>query len=342
MLTLEDLLEYSEKLDTTEKTKVSLYFVTRHLKSGMSKSAKVLDKYDFKLHKASLSPEISVYFKSILSNQIKSYTSKDDIEIKEYTVIDDDLDNKIYSYALNNALSFAEVINNQIKSDKINEVDNLIELQKELWAYCIKVQIDDEFTYSFRKTSSSKITTNSPQGRIQKISALFDKTAGELKTFDGNVINFDDKIDCIYIYDRFYVFKKKSFETILGLEEEFKQAATETLNVIKDCGIVDNLKIIEDMITHMPSVLKTLSHIAEKGNHSILTVKKVNEINEISYKFKGVKFDTNTDGKIILKTPEEAKHFLRLINDYYKQGLTTHKFYATEVGSIVSPTASTH
>ncbi|MEC6795468.1 Kiwa anti-phage protein KwaB-like domain-containing protein [Photobacterium sp. S4TG1] len=339
MLALEDLLEYAEKLDEQKKAKISLFFITRILKSGMTRNAKVLDKYNFELQQVSLSPDISEYFKGILSNQIKSHASRDEVELKEYTVIDDDLDDKIYTYALNNALSFANVINEQMKKDNIPLITNLSDIQSNLWAYCIKVRMGEEYTYSFRKISKSKVTTDQVQGVKQRFSALFDKTGGELKAFDGNIISFDDKIDCIYIDDRFYVFKKKSFESIVGLEEEFKIAATATINTIKECGIVDNLNIIEEMISHKPSILKTLSHIAEKGNHSNLCLTDVNKMNNILDKFKGKKFDISNDGKIILKTAEDARNFLKLLNDYYKQGMTTQKYYATEGGSIVNPTS---
>ena len=96
MLKLEELLEYAEQLKDDKSAKVSLYFVTRHLKAGMSRVAKVTDKYDFKAVRAPIAPDIASFFKSTLSNQIISHASKDDIEMKKYTVIDDDIDNKIY------------------------------------------------------------------------------------------------------------------------------------------------------------------------------------------------------------------------------------------------------
>ncbi|WP_407233801.1 hypothetical protein [Escherichia coli] len=60
--------------------------------------------------------------------------------MKKYTVIDDDIDNKIYAYAMNNAISFSKVINNDIKNDKPVVLTSLAEVQNDLWAYCIKVQ----------------------------------------------------------------------------------------------------------------------------------------------------------------------------------------------------------
>jgi hypothetical protein len=337
MLKLEELLEYAEELQSDKKAKVSLYFVTRHLKTGMSRSAKVTDKHDFKLVKAPIAPDIATFFKQTLSNQIISHASKDDIEMKNYTVIDDDIDNKIYAYAMNNAISFAKVINENIKSDKIPELKALTDIQDDLWAYCIKVQQGTELTYSFRKISKGKVTTNEPQDVLQRISAMFDKTGGELKTFDGSVVNFDDKIDCIYINEKFYVFHKKSFEAIVGLEAEFTEAAQKTLNTIKEFDLVEGLDILEQAILHKPSLRKTLAHIAEKGNHTTLDKNEVLSMNDVLKMFQGEEFTINEDGKIVIEDEKQGRNFLKLLNDYYKQGMTTKKYYATDSGSIVSP-----
>ncbi|ENB2043837.1 Kiwa anti-phage protein KwaB-like domain-containing protein [Vibrio alginolyticus] len=339
MLELEELLEYAEELKDDDSAKLSLYFVTRHLKSGMNKNSKVTDKYDFKLVQAAISSSIKSFFQKTLANQIISHGSRDDIEMKNYTVIDDDINNKIYAYADNNAISFSKVINEQIKDPNIPELNALNDIRNDLWAYCIKVEQNKKFTYSFRKISSGKVTTNATdevKGFFNKLSAGFDKTGKELKEFDGSVINFDDKIDCIYIEDKFYVFHKKSFESIVGLEAEFTEAAQKTLNKIKEFELVEGLEHIESAMLHKPSLRKTLAHIAEKGNHTSLDEQEIVSMNEVLNKFKGESFEMK-EGKIVINNEAEGKNFLRLLNDYYKQGMTTKKYYATDSGSLVNP-----
>ncbi|MCF5719841.1 Kiwa anti-phage protein KwaB-like domain-containing protein [Aeromonas veronii] len=337
MLKLEELLEYAEQLKDDKSAKVSLYFVTRHLKVGMSRVAKVTEKYDFKAVRAPIAPDIASFFKITLSNQIISHASKDDIEMKNYTVIDDDIDNKIYSYAMNNALSFSKVINDDIKSDRPKVLTSLSEIQADLWAYCIKLQKGSDLTYSFRKISKGKITTNEPQDVAQRIFALFDKSDKELRTFDGSAVNFDDKIDCIYINEQFYVFHKKSFESIVGLEAEFTEAAQKTLNTIKDFDLVEGLDIIEQAILHKPSLRKTLANIAEKGNHTNLDKDEVQSMNGVLKMFQDEEFTINDDGKIVIQNEKQGRNFLKLLNDYYKQGMTTKKYYGTDSGSLVNP-----
>ncbi|WP_407253735.1 hypothetical protein [Escherichia coli] len=83
MLKLEELLEYAEQLKDDDAAKISLYFITRHLKAGMSRTARVVDKFDFKIIKAPIAPDIAKFFKYTLSNQIISHASKDDIVMKK-------------------------------------------------------------------------------------------------------------------------------------------------------------------------------------------------------------------------------------------------------------------
>ena len=60
-------------------------------------------------------------------------------------------------------------------------------------------------------------------------------------------------------------------------------------------------------------------------------------MNDVLKKFDGVEFTINAEGKIVLENTADARNFLKLLNDYYKQGMTTKKYYATDSGSLVSP-----
>ncbi len=337
MLTAEELLEYAEGISNDKAVKISLIFIMRELKPGMRSNTRAIDKYDFNVKKVSLSSDVSDYFKSVLSNQIITHSSREDIEVKPYTVIDDDIDNKIYTYALNNALSFSKVVTEHVKSDKISSINSLEEIKDNLWAYCIKVYSNKRFAYSFRKFGKSRITTDTPEDIIKKFTARFDKSDSELRPFDGSAISFDDKIDCLYLDEQFYVFKKKSFEAIVGLEDEFHEVAHQSLESMKSSDIVVGLEIIENEMIFMPSVRKTMTSIRQKGNDKDLSKEEVHSMNDVLKKFDGVEFTINAEGKIVLENTADARNFLKLLNDYYKQGMTTKKYYATDSGSLVSP-----
>ncbi|MCC9241914.1 hypothetical protein [Escherichia coli] len=70
MLKLEELLEYAEQLKDDDAAKISLYFITRHLKAGMSRTARVVDKFDFKIIKAPIAPDIAKFLSILYQTRL--------------------------------------------------------------------------------------------------------------------------------------------------------------------------------------------------------------------------------------------------------------------------------
>lgn len=343
----EELLEYTELLnDKGKKLKLSLFFVTRELKAGVKAKDPVMDKYNFNLVKASLTEGLIEHFKGLLATQIEKHSAKDDVTISEYRVIDDDSGNNIYSYALNNALSFSDIITNKIEDESAYSIVNHLSDLKgasangpKLWAYCIRVEnpCDGEVFYSFRKIADGKLITSDESIR-DKISAYFDTNQKELKAFDGNLINFDDKLDCVCIKNRFYVFHKKSFESILGMDEEFLEISKNTLKTIQSSNVINEhgMGILDHLITHKPSIRKQLISITEKNNHLDIQITEVNRVR--TEQMNKPPFDIE-DGKIKFSednAESDARDFLKIMNDYYKKGLTSGKIYKTDAGSLVN------
>jgi hypothetical protein len=157
---MKTLEEFLDGLKSAHSNTIRLYLITRHVKEGVPKSKRMLDKYDFRTSKVDLTQELQDYFKRVQLTQVEKTLAKADLEISEYSVIDDDLENKIYTYALNNALSFAEVVNIHLPSStKIKSVNSLKGIKDYLWAYCIRTTIGMSPVYSFRKINKGKSRT---------------------------------------------------------------------------------------------------------------------------------------------------------------------------------------
>ncbi|EKP0246581.1 hypothetical protein NTJ15_000606 [Aeromonas veronii] len=95
---------------------VNLYFISRHVKEGIAKTARVVDKFSFRTNSVDISPDLVTFFTEIAKKQLNKSLKTEGYELEGYTVISDDLTNKLYTYALNNALSFSDVIENQLPS----------------------------------------------------------------------------------------------------------------------------------------------------------------------------------------------------------------------------------
>jgi len=314
----------------------NLYIITRHLKPEVKHYTKVLDKYDFRVNKVDSDEELKSYFIKIIENQLSRALSKEDIEICQYSIIDDDLDNKIYTYALNNALSFADVITNQLSHNTDpRSINSLKEIKDDIWAYCLKIDLGNSVAFTFRKLSSGKVgTDDNNKSLIDKIRCSFDTNDARLEILKKETISFDDKIDCIYLENKFFVFKKGNFETLIGLEEELKENAEEMIQNLSQKDFIDGLSALTDEIENDKSLLKIFARIARNKKYKELDSTAIPKMQEISSKFKeNLKI---RDNKIIIEDKKDLRLFSRLLNDYYKKGEITGTYYGTNSGRILT------
>ena len=317
---------------------VYLYFVTRHIKEGL-KNKKVLEKYNFRVQKVDLSFELQGYFKEVLIKQLDNVLSKDDLEITDYKIISDDLKNTLYTYALNNALSFSKIFQDQlVNPTSIDNVQSLKEIKGNLWAYCIRISIDSENYYSFRKISEGKVATGDSQSKKEKLLSYFDSNDLDLKQLKSEVISFDDRVDCIYINEKFFVFSKGNFETILGLEEEYKENAEDVITTLEKTNLIEGIDLIKESSKINKNLLKTLASIAKKQNHSSFNVNEIDKMKKVLKRMENKDLKVTQENKIKLEDNSDLQGFLKLLNDFYKQGLVTEKYYGTNSGAIIHPT----
>jgi hypothetical protein len=153
---LEDILE---KVENTNVNNTYLYFVTRILKSGVKKRSKMLDKYDFKIYQIDVAPEIREHLHSLTQEEISKLIAKK-MDIHEHEAISADGTEEVYTYSMTNkAMSFADVVDNQLKK-KLPKVISLNEIiaEEELWAYCVAFHSgDNDWLYTFKKITAGKV-----------------------------------------------------------------------------------------------------------------------------------------------------------------------------------------
>ena len=131
---LNDILQ---KIEENGKGNIILYFITRILKPNVKASTKMLDKYDFKVYQIDINEEIREHLYNLSVEQIGTIL-KYKTELHEYDVITDD-SQQLFTYQMTNkAMSFADVINNQLVNNppKIKSLEEII-MNEELWAYCV-------------------------------------------------------------------------------------------------------------------------------------------------------------------------------------------------------------
>ena len=157
---IKDLLE---KIQSTNVEDSKLYFVTRLLKEGIKKNAKMIDKYIFKIYQIDIDDEIRQYLYDCSQEELQRVIKKD-YQLLDYDVISDDTEH-LFTYKINNkALPFQDIVRNKLSSNppKAQSIAGILSDDEELWAYCIGFNDveNSDWIYTFRKIQPSKIVVD--------------------------------------------------------------------------------------------------------------------------------------------------------------------------------------
>jgi len=336
------LKELSEKLESIKIDNSFLYFITRVLKPNTKKTSKVLDKFLFKVYQIDVNDEIRKHLYSLTKEQLE-YLSKRKTELHEYDVITDDTE-QLFTYSMTNkAMSFADVVNNQLKSNppKIKSLEDIIS-DEELWAYCVGFHNKGtDWIYTFRKILSGKVAIDEKDGNkrnaLQKtIRTIFNSKSQKLELIEGETVNLDKQVDCIFYEDTFYIAKKTQFEQIVGLEEEFRIQASEVITELKATNMIEGLEILSRQITINPSIHKKLVRLSRIGNYKDLDEKIIKKMQKVCKQY-GDKLKLK-DGKLFIEDESDIDLALKMLSDYYKRGEVSGKAYGTFAGKQLKTT----
>ena len=330
------LSELSDKITETQVEDSKLYFITRILKEGVKRSSKLMDKYIFKVYQVDIDDTIRQYLYDSTNEQILDVIKKD-FEIIEYDVIADD-SGHLFTYSISNkALSFADVVTNQLSAlpPKIQSIEGIVSDYEELWAYCIGFNNIEkhDWIYTFRKIQKSKYAidekeTTNIKDRI--IRTIFSTKSLKLELLEGDAISLDKQIDCVYYNEVFYIVNKSCFEQIVGLQEEFKEQAKQVVVEMRDSEMIEGLEKIEGKIESHPAIHKKLVKIARLGNHKNITDKDVSKMKKVGSKY-GINLNVK-DGKLCIENEDDIDNLIKLFADYYKTGDVSGKPYGTFSG----------
>ncbi|MEI7502815.1 MAG: Kiwa anti-phage protein KwaB-like domain-containing protein [Paludibacter sp.] len=330
--------ELLEKVEENGPDRLNLFFITRTLKDGVkSKGKKVLEKYKFTVYSVDIDKEIKEHLFKLTCDQFK-YIIKKELETSEYDVITDDIP-QIFTYSMTNkAMSFADVVNSQLinKSQikKIKDLTSLVE-KEELWAYCVGFFDDnDDWFYTFRKILKGKVVVEDDEktkSKVRFFRAKFDTVSNKLEMLHGETINLDEKIDCIYYEEIFYIIQKTQFEQITCIAEEFKERAEHVVKELEQTGLIVGLDLLSKQVEDKPAIHKKLVRLQKTNNYQHLKITDITKMLEIAEKFGG-KLKQDKDGKLMIQTEQDIELAIKVLADFYKKGEFSGKPYGTFSG----------
>ncbi|WNB18752.1 Kiwa anti-phage protein KwaB-like domain-containing protein [Marivirga arenosa] len=329
--------QFLDKFEDINDENLHLYFITRVLKPNLKKRAKVLDKYDFEIYQVDIDKEIASHLYDVSIKQLE-YVAKKNLEITEYEAITDSTQ-QIFTYdGTNKAMSFLDVVQNKLKNkSKIAKIKNLTEIVKsqELWAYTVGFFDDNhDWIYSFRKILKGKVAIDEEANSSKKLFGTFrtkfNTVSNKLEVLKGETINLDERIDCIYFEDIFYIFQKTQFEQITGLTEEFKEHAEKIADELIKTEMFDGLDILKKQIKETPAIHRKLVRLKKINNYQNLNEKSLNKMIKIAKRYGGQLKKNN--GKIIIENEKDVDLTIKVLVDFYKTGEFSGKPYGTFSG----------
>ena len=336
--TTKPLTNIVDILKSVKSQEIRLFFVTRHLKPGISKAAKMLDKYGFRLFGVDIEPALQEMFLDITRQQIVGAVENKDLAVTEYEAIDDDTA-KLYSYDIKNrAIPFREVVQIQIKHpDKIvTDIGGFLK-QEELWAYCVQINKGIEMLcLTFTKLYKNRVAVDeaaNPESPLYSklLRTTFNVKAAKLELLEGDTINFDRRVDCLYSFEteQMYVFNKSNFERIVSLEEEFRAIAQLVAAKLKKAAIIDGLENVAQELENDTVLHKRLYKLAKTIDVQMLDKKRVQKMRLIIRQFR-LEVKIMKD-KLHVQTKRDLDEVIKLLEDYYLKSQQTGNLYGAPV-----------
>ncbi|MVX36320.1 Kiwa anti-phage protein KwaB-like domain-containing protein, partial [Myroides sp. LoEW2-1] len=290
-------------INKAQASNLKMYFITRILKEGVKASARVLEKFDFKVYEIEITNEVRTYLYSLSNKQFTKIEENEDLHFFDYDVIADETEH-LFTYQMENKVgSFSDVVYNQLNNSpqKITDLNDILQ-EETLWAYCVEFEIDSQSSfYTFRKISPGKIgvdkaNDNSKKSTFQQLRTYFDTNTNTLSLLKSDTVYLDKQIDCIFYGDTFYVLKKFFFEQLVGLQEEYKKRAQDIALAMSTHECFGDVTKLNETIENKSDIHKKLMKLEKLGNLNTLTSKKLKQLEKLGIK-KKAPININ-DGKI--------------------------------------------
>ena len=318
---------------------LNFYFILRKEKENLTNKRKVLEKYDFSALRVDINEEIRTFLHSLVKEQLKQAIDKD-LELTPYEVITDDQE-QVFTYnQLNKIGTFAKVVNELLPNRSlIYTMQNFNEVFKYglIWAYCVELSYLDEngsrkSIYTFRKLNSGNIIVDERDNIGAKhIFASFGTRSNKLEMFKGSTVKLDAIVDCIFDSGLFYILQKHQFETLVGMAVDFHQEALSVVEELKQLDKIAGLEHISEAIEKNTSIHKKLVRLKKLQNYRTMDNKMITQMKKAA-KTEKYKLQLNEEGKIVIENSKDVDMVIKLLCDYYKQGVVTGKNYGTYAG----------
>lgn len=329
--------------DYTSSQTVHMYIVERKIKPDSKAKDKPSAKFEYIPLQVNLDKSLVPIVQGMLTKVIEKKINED-VEIKPFEIIDD-TEAKIQTYTdLGKIAGFQEFLNSRLGGNvrSLNSFEELEQLEK-AWALCYGFfhPTHKKWLYCIKKLAPRHMvvdigTSTSTTDAIKNgFTSLFDTTTKTLKPFSGFSLNIEPSIDMIYFEESIYIFRPKGFEDITSLTEEFDALAQELVAEVEELDFIDGLQHLSTIISNKPAFRNRLIKAKAIGNIDFLqNCKDIKKEFQRAGKKLEIKFNFNADGKITATDEAEAENIVKVLSEYYKEGIFAGKIFESPSGRL--------
>jgi hypothetical protein len=306
MATLQELEQLKQRLNNAKEKNSYLYFILKESKAAPA---------PFSVYKTVNAPEISNAFISFFEYNLDEIL-QNQVNLVSYDINLDTTEAYQYIPAAN--VTHAQIINQPIFNDAATPIFENMDEQaiKKIWAYAVKVTIDQEDVIYYRKYSPGKIL------RPGSFNAIV-YHGGRFSRMEDNIFQISDDMDAFFFNDEIMITKTLNFERIFGYEEMYEVAAQTALEQIAAVHTYVDIAQLNVFIGTDGRKKRKLSAIL---NNRLI---KQMGYNEICKTIQDYNLDIQIDrtNQQFTLTAQNALIFLKALNDdYLRSERTTNRY----------------
>jgi len=306
----DQLIKQIEKINEAGNT-VEIYILAQPELSGEKLS---VDFYKARLHQ-DIPQEVIDLFYPVIEKKIIT---------KAYDVLDYDPaltpDREVIWEQKTEMVPFYNFFHQLVEtSQDIDWYNNEVLPYEDIWAYWIKIYGKGNSFYIIKKVTSSKVIKTGG-----KLALIFDTDV--FRRLVDDVLTMDGTFDAIYCNQSLIFENKQNFEKALLYQDVRQTKAIETLDEIDKKGLVDNFNRVKEFLKDDYYSVSKLTRLKGKPYFKNLTFSSCKQIIE-DY---GVDIDIdNTNKRFNIVSKQQAKLFIKVLNDdYLKSEMTDNKYAA--------------
>lgn len=136
-----------------------------------------------------------------------------------------------------------------------------------------------------------------------------------LEQVKEDIFSIDSRVDFFEIDGNVYILNNNSFEVIFSLESQYKEQINNTINILEDADILENLEEFkEDCLKTKPKTKKLLKLL---NNNNFNAFKNRRNLVEEVIKTHDLDVELSPEGKIVYSKKETVNEILNLLGDNY-------------------------